>query len=88
MNLDEIRCAHTCRNACQMLNDALRLERELLQYHERILKECDYPDVKDFVQEMVVEKSASILRILQKLNELRARGQILDGVISSYNPET
>lgn len=87
MSTDDRRCAHTCRNACQMLNEALKQEREVLQYYERLLKECDYPDVRDFVREVVEEKSVSILRILQKLNELRARGQILNGVISSYNPD-
>jgi hypothetical protein len=38
------------------------------------------------VQELIETRSKSVLMINQKLNELSARGLILDGIISSYNP--
>lgn len=85
MDLNDIRCAHTCRNACQLLRDALRQEKTLLQFYERIRNECDYPYVSEFVQQLIGEKSSSILNIVQKLNELEARSQILDDVSSSFD---
>ncbi|MEX0602712.1 MAG: hypothetical protein WD295_05175, partial [Bacteroidota bacterium] len=77
MNLDDLRCAHTCRNSCTMLNEALSRETALVQFYERLMGECDYPEVQAFIREMVEERSRSILRIVGKLNELHARTQIM-----------
>lgn len=86
MNIEDLRCAHTCRNACRLLQEGLNQEKTLLQFYERLRGECDYPQVNEFVQQLMEERSASILRIVQKLNELEALSQILDDVGSSFNP--
>lgn len=86
MEREEIRCGHTCRNACALLNDALRKEKDQVMFYEGVMMECDYPDVKAFVRVLAEERSASILRIVQKLNELQARSKVLDGVMSSFDP--
>jgi hypothetical protein len=85
MNDDSVKCSHACRNTCAMLSQALRDESEMVRYYERLRAECDYPDVHDMLQELVEARSRSVLLINQKLNELRARAEILDGVISSFN---
>jgi hypothetical protein len=79
-----IHCQHACRTTCALLNAILREETDLMKMYEQALTECDSADVKSFVQEMMVAKSRSILSILQKLNELRARGEIGDGVMASF----
>lgn len=81
-----IECLHTCRLTCTMLNEAMHEESMMIQFYEKLLNKCDYPDVRSFVQELIEEKSRTVLRINQKLNEIRARGQIIDGVISSFDP--
>ncbi|MGB2869148.1 MAG: hypothetical protein WBD36_11900 [Bacteroidota bacterium] len=83
---ETVKCAHTCRNACGMLNEALREETALVRFYEGVLSQCDYPDVHGFLQELVEERSRSAIRILQKLNELRARADTMDGIISSFDP--
>ena len=80
-----IHCEHACRTTCAMLNTILREETELVKIYETVLTECDYPDVQAFMREMMEAKSGSILRILQKLNEMRARGEIGDDVMASYD---
>jgi len=77
-------CEHACRTTCAMLNTILREETELIKLYETALAECDYPDVQGFVREMMEAKSGAILEILQKLNELRARGEIGNGVMASF----
>jgi len=77
-------CEHACRTTCAMLNTILREETELIKLYETAMSECDYPDVHGFVKEMMEAKSGSILRVLQKLNELRARGEMGDGVMASF----
>ena len=85
MNPDNLHCEHSCRNTCALLNDAMRQETAMIEFYEQMVEQCDYPDVEKFTREILEERSRTIIRMLQKLNELRARGQILDGVISSFN---
>lgn len=85
MNESSVRCAHACRNTCAMLAEALREESEMVVFYERLRSECNYPDVHAMLQELIESRSRSALMINQKLNELRARAEIMDGVISSYD---
>jgi len=85
MNGSPFHCEHACRTTCAMLSQIMREESELAKLYETLLTECDYPDVQSFVREMLEAKSATILRILQKLNEMRARGEIGNGVMASFD---
>lgn len=82
----KLECAHACRNSCAMLNEALRRETALLQFYEQIILQCDYPDVHAFIRDLAEQRSHSLLRIVGKLNELQARSQAMDGVMSSFEP--
>ena len=85
MNENRVQCAHACRNTCAMLSEALRDESEMILFYGRLRQECNYPDVHDMLQELIEQRSRSVLMINQKLNELRARSEIMDGVISRYD---
>lgn len=86
MKHDDMVCAHDCRNACALLNEAMRRESEMVRFYDDVLAQCDYPDIHAFVRDLSEERSKSILRIVQKVNEMQSRSQILDGVISSFDP--
>jgi small-conductance mechanosensitive channel len=68
-----------------MLNESLRKETELIQFHEAILEECNYPEVREFINDIVDDKRELVLKMIQKLNEMHASSQINDGIISSFN---
>jgi hypothetical protein len=85
MKEKEILCEHACRNTCAMLNEALRKETAIVRYYEGLLEECNFPEVRSFVTDFVEEKRNGILRIIQKLNEIHARSQSMDGIYSSFN---
>ena len=85
MNDLNVKCAHACRATCAMLTEALREESAMARFYERLGAECNYPDVHAMLQELIESRSKSVLMINQKLNELRARSEIIDGVISSYD---
>jgi len=82
-----INCNHDCRITCKMLTEAMRKEAEMIHFYEKLMIECDYPDVNAFVRELLEEKSRIVLHINQKLNEIRARGQVSEGIISSFEPD-
>jgi rubrerythrin len=68
-----------------MLNEALRKEASIVRFYEQMLDDCNMPEVRGFVNDIVEEKRQGILRIIQKLNEIHARSQVIDGMISSFN---
>ncbi len=68
-----------------MLNEALRKEAAIVRFYENMQDECNLPEVRGFISDTIDEKRSGILRIIQKLNEIHARSQVIDGVISSFN---
>ena len=68
-----------------MLNEALRKEAAIVRFYEGMQDECNLPEVSSFITDTIEEKRKGILRIIQKLNEIHARSQVIDGVISSFN---
>jgi hypothetical protein len=85
MKDNEIKCMHACKNTCAMLNEALRKEASIVRFYEGMLDGCNLPEVRSFITDTVEEKRKAILRIIQKLNEIHARSQVIDGMISSFN---
>lgn len=85
MKENEVKCMHACKNTCAMLNEALRKEAAIARFYESMLDECNLPEVRSFISETIDDKRKAILRIIQKLNEIHARSQVIDGLISSFN---
>jgi Zn ribbon nucleic-acid-binding protein len=87
IEFSNVKCSHDCRITCKILTEVMRKEAEMIQFYETIMMECDYPEVNSLVRELLEEKSRIVLHINQKLNEIRACGQVSSGVISECNPE-
>jgi hemerythrin superfamily protein len=85
MKENVVNCQKTCRNTCAMLNEALRKETSIVMYYKETIEECNFPEVKNFLNDLVDEKSKLILQIIQKLNEIHVRSKVLDGISSSFN---
>lgn len=85
MGLEKVNCQHACRNTCAMLAEALRDETDIVRHFETMLAECDEPEMRKFVKEMTESHSLLANRISEKLKEIKARADVLDGVISSFD---
>jgi len=86
MTTNDINCAHACKNTCSMLKKAMEREAEFSRYYEELQAVCDYPDVHSFLTDLSNRHRTMMEDIRQKLSQMEARGQILDGVISSFDP--
>lgn len=84
MNQFQFLCEHTCRNTCSALTRALQYETAVVRLSEEIIQQCDDADIKEFMRDLARTSSESIIRIMQKMNEVQARTQILDGISSSF----
>lgn len=86
MNQYTFLCEHTCRNACSALSKALQYETALVRLSEEVIQQCDDADIKDFMRDLARHGSENVIRIMQKMNEVQARSQILDNIGSTFDP--
>jgi len=86
MNISDINCAHACKNSCSMLKKAMEREAEMSRFYEELTTVCDYPDINSFLMDFSNRHRKMIEDISQKLSQMEARGQVLDGIISSFDP--
>ena len=84
MSEKDWKCGHTCRNSCSMLNEALRKETASVRFYESVLDECHTPEIRQMVMEMIERRRLEVMSMIQKLNEIHARSQALDGIASSF----
>lgn len=85
MTEEERQCQHACKNTCATLNEALRKETAMIKFYENTLEDCNIPEVRIFMDELVDEKRKVILRLIQKLNEIHVHSQAIDGIASSFD---
>jgi len=85
MNTISSVCEHICRNSCATLTKALNVETTLVRTYEEAIRECDEPEIKEFLIGLANESSGVVVRIMHKLNEIKARSLIYDGISSSFN---
>jgi hypothetical protein len=81
-------CEHTCRNTCSALTKALQHETALVRLSEEIIQQCEDGDIKEFMKSLARTSSETVIRIMQKMNEVQARSQILNNIGSSFNSES
>jgi len=81
----DIKCQHACKNTCATLNEALRRETAMVRFYESVLDECNIPEVSNYMNGLVEDKRKVILSLIQKLNEIHVRSQVIDGINSSFS---
>lgn len=87
MNEKPMFCGHECRNTCAMLVEILRRESALMQLYDQVIAECDEPETRELVNDLKERRGAIVEQIVAKLNRLRAQGEILDGIMGSYDTD-
>jgi rubrerythrin len=84
MGKGKAECEHSCRNTCAKLNEALQDELKKIEFYEAALVECDEPEIKKFIKEIAEEHRRLATRLSDRLSEIKAKSQVLDGVIASF----
>lgn len=86
MTNHEINCEHACRNTCGMLNKAIYLEADLASFYEKLGAECDYPEIQALFGDLTNQHRKIVNVLGEKLSEMHVRGEMLDGVMASFDP--
>jgi len=77
-------CVHSCKGLCRALEVAEHREREAIKEYQQYVDLCDYPDVRQIMQELINEREKG-LKILQEKREiLMVRFNTIDRINESF----
>ena len=77
-------CIHSCKGLCNALEVAEHREREAIREYKRFAENCDYPDVRVLLEDLIGEREASLKRLEGKRSMLIAKFNVLDNITDSF----
>ncbi len=77
-------CVHSCRNLCNALEVAEHREREAIKEYENFRDDCDYPDVREMLGELISDRERGLARLLEVKSALSVRFATLDRISDSF----
>ncbi len=63
-------CDQTCPRDCDIMNRILLREAAIGDMYLQLLKDCDYPDVQQFVRRMLEERREYVSRFERSLTKM------------------
>jgi len=85
MNKTETNCEHACKNTCNTLVEAVKLQKNLVHLYNNALTECSIPDINILMNRMIASSQTNIDELNLKLNEIKSASGIIDDIEESYD---
>jgi len=80
----DVKCAHGCKEFCTAMEIATLREKEAILQYDALRDECDYPDVKAILNELILQRQKSI-RLLEEAKLLtKSKFEILDQIQDGF----
>ena len=83
-NAMETRCVHSCKGLCSALQVAEHREREAILEYERFRSECDYPDVRSLLQQLITKHEEGLILLAETRTMLDAKFDTVDRITDSF----
>ena len=81
----DVKCAHGCKEFCTAIEIATLREKEAILQYDALRDECDYPDVKAILNELILQRQKSI-RLLEEAKLLmKSKFEVLDQIQDGFN---
>ena len=77
-------CEHTCKGQCQALDVALQREKEAILLYGQFRDECEYPDVKAMLNNLILRQQKTLHMIEDTMQTLHSRFEVLDQIQESF----
>lgn len=84
MAVKQAQCGHTCKGLCTATELALLREKEAILQYDALRDECEYPDVKAILNELIIQRQKSIRMLEEAKLLLKTRFEILDEVREGF----
>lgn len=83
----DMECAHTCRGLCRAIEIATLKEKEAILQYDSLRDECNYPDVKVIINELILHREKSIRLLEDAKVRLRTKFEVLDQIRGGFEFE-
>jgi rubrerythrin len=80
----ESNCVHSCKGLCAALTVAERREEEALLDYRKYVSDCDYPDVRALLEQLVADREKSLAALRAVREALNGRFAIIDTINDSF----
>jgi len=77
-------CVHSCKGLCNALETAEHREREAIKEYTRFLETCDYPDVREVLNDLIRHRREALTVLQEKRAVLAAKFHTLDNINDSF----
>ena len=77
-------CVHSCKGLCAALEMAEHLEQEAISQYKRFADDCDYPEVRIVLKELVTEREKALQLLVEKRQILTGKFDALDRINESF----
>ena len=80
----EKECAHTCKGLCRAIEIATLKEKEAILEYDSLRDECNYPDVKVILNELIIHREKSIRLLEDAKWRLKTKFDVLDQIRGGF----
>ncbi|MBI4810980.1 MAG: hypothetical protein HY800_05990 [Ignavibacteriales bacterium] len=77
-------CAHTCKEFCNALEIATLREKEAIIQYDSLRDECNYPDVKVILNELIIQRQKSIRLLDEAKILIKTKFEVLDQIQDGF----
>jgi rubrerythrin len=84
MTTKQTDCAHSCKSYCNAIELAALREKEAILQYGALRDECEYPEVKTMLNELIIEKKKSIELLERTKSVLRSKFEVLDQIRDGF----
>jgi len=85
MTTQNHQCAHSCKDLCSALEKATEQEKKAILQYASFRDECNYPDVKIMLNELILLRQKSIRLLEETKLKLRTKFDVLDQIREGFN---
>ena len=78
-------CLHTCKGFCNSLEIATLREKEAIIQYDSLRDECNYPDVKAILNELIIQRQKSIKLLEEAKLLMKSKFEVLAQIQDGYN---
>ena len=78
------KCVHSCKGLCNALQVAELREQEAIRDYKEYAAQCDYPDVKDLLEDLILSREQALRSLRLKREALEVRFAMIDKINDSF----
>jgi len=77
-------CVRSCKGLCNALTVAEHHEEEMIREYKSYASQCDYPDVRQLLEELIADRERGVKLLREKRDMLKERFATIDSITQSF----